>query len=166
MQPQSILRKPNAPSKGLHVRFQLPETPIVAEPQRKRRRLLSDGEQHPRANDQQWKEERAATMTAALTLLELSRSGGPFPSTSTLPTRSVQREGRPKVSMDNCPGLTPIGPRSTRNLTWGAQAGMAEESSAEAGKEDSEMTEPNSEPKAASGPKRFVIKYAEQSSED
>lgn len=28
------------------------------------------------------------------------------------------------------------------------------------------MTEPNSEPKAASGPKRFVIKYAEQSSED
>lgn len=111
MQPRSILRKPNAPSKGLHVRFQLPETPIVAEPQSKRRKVLSEGERHPLANDQQWKEERSATMAAALALLELSRSGGPFPSTSTPPTQSVQREGSPKVTMENCPGLTPIEPQ-------------------------------------------------------
>ena len=82
-------------------------------------------------------------MAAALTLLELSR--GASSEAFALPSRarSVQQEEVRRVSMYDCPGLTPIAPKATPKRTWADMATNPKELGAYA---------------ATSGPKRLVVK--------
>ncbi len=141
---RSILRKPNSPSKGLHVRFNLVGTYTNPEAQRNSSSIIPDSERHPQANHQQWRARTSADIAAALTLLELSR--GASSEAFALPAQSVQPEEVRRVTMYDCPGLNPIAPNSTLKRTWADMVDTPKELGTYA------------ESKATSGLKNLVVK--------